>query len=143
MKSNKEEILKLYFESKLKQVEIAEKLNISKNAVSKTLKLDERYEQEKNNRKQQNKIKHNKQIQNIVEAKRKVVQTNNGIDRYVLKAMHEQDVRVISGGRKPMNNRAFRDWNSSIYKHSKDGKSYVLKKGITAGYDVPKKIRWI
>ena len=98
---------------------------------------------EKNNRKQQNKIKHNKQIQNIVETKRKVVQFNNEVDCSVLKAMHEQDVRVLSGGRKPMNNRAFRDWNSSVYKYSKNDKSYVLKQGITAGYDVPKKIKWI
>ena len=69
MKSNKEEILKLYYEEKLKQVKISEILGISKNAVSKTVRKDNRYENEKNIRKQLNKKKHNKQIQSIVENK--------------------------------------------------------------------------
>lgn len=47
MKSNKEEILRLYFKEKLKQVEISEIIGISKNAVSKVVKQDTRYKSEK------------------------------------------------------------------------------------------------
>ena len=43
MKSNKEEILRLYFKEKLKQVEISEIIGISKNAVSKVVKQDSIY----------------------------------------------------------------------------------------------------
>lgn len=142
MKSNKNEILKLYFESKLKQVEIAGKLNISKNAVSKILKLDERYQKEKDYRKQLNKKKHNKQIQNNVEQHRKIKQSANELDYYILKSMHEQASKELSGGRKPISDRAYRDWNSSAYKYNENSKCYVLKKGINVGADVPKRVNW-
>lgn len=48
----------------------------------------------------------------------------------------------LSGDRKPINNRAFRDWNSSIYKYNERNKSYVLKKSINVGADVPRQIKW-
>ena len=40
-----EEILKMYFEDKLKQIEIAEKLKISKYKVSRVVTKDSRYQQ--------------------------------------------------------------------------------------------------
>lgn len=52
MKSNGEKVLTLYFDEKLKLVEISKRLCISKNAVSKTPKKDERFTTEKNIRKQ-------------------------------------------------------------------------------------------
>ena len=57
--------------------------------------------------------------------------------------MHIQASIELSDGRKEISNRAFRDWNSSIYKYDKKGKSYVLKKEIITGIDVPKRIKWI
>lgn len=139
MKSNKERILKLYFEDKLKQVDIAKKLKISRNAVSKTVKEDSRYIEEKTNRKNENKIKHNKEIQKRVEIKRR----NKGAsDVQLLKKMHEQASFELSGSKKTMNNRAFRDWNSSVYRYDKKRQCYVLKNGIITGADVPRKINW-
>ena len=55
--------------------------------------------------------------------------------------MHIQASRELSGG-KNISNRAFRNWNSSIYKYNDKTKSYYLKKGIVTGFDVPKKINW-
>ncbi|MBS5854833.1 MAG: hypothetical protein KIC56_06420 [Clostridium sp.] len=43
----KEIIIKLYFENKMKQVDIAKQLNISKYKVSRTLSKDEQYQKEK------------------------------------------------------------------------------------------------
>ena len=83
-----EEILRLYFEERLKQVDISKKLNISNNAVSKVLKRDNRFIDEKNKRKIISKQKHNKQIQTNVENKRKTKKNNE--DYYILKNMHEQ-----------------------------------------------------
>lgn len=139
MMSNRDKILQLYFDEKLNQTEIAKILNISNNAVSKVLKADHKYQEEKNNRKQLNKIKRNKDIQRRVEKKRK--QTNSS-DIQIIKKMHEQASLELSGGTKPISNRAFRNWNSSVYKYNSRNQSYELKKGINAGADVPKRINW-
>lgn len=139
MMSNRNKILQLYFDEKLNQTEIAKMLNISNNAVSKVLKAEPRYQEEKNNRKKLNKIKRNKDIQRRVEKKRR--QTNSS-DIQAIKRMHEQASLELSGGKKAMSNRAFRNWNSSAYKYNKKNKSYELIKGITAGADVPKRINW-
>jgi len=139
MMSNRNKILQLYFDEKLNQTEIAKILNISNNAVSKVLKADPKYQEEKNNRKQLNKIKRNKDIQRRVEKKRK--QTNSS-DIQIIKKMHEQASLELSGRTNPISNRAFRNWNSSVYKYNSRNQSYELKKGINAGADVPKRINW-
>ena len=134
-----EQILEMYFKKNMKQIEISKLLNISKGEVSKTLNKDSRFKLEKEERKKRNKIKHNREIQKRVENKRK---EKNSSDFQILKIMHEQASMELSGGKRPMSNRAFRDWNSSIYKYNNKNRSYELKKGITAGADVPKRINW-
>ena len=62
-------------------------------------------------------------------------------ENYALKKMHDQASREMSTGR-TISNRAFRNWNSSIYKYNKKKQSYQLKKGINVGIDVPKTIKW-
>ncbi len=47
----KDEILKLYFIDKLKQKDIAEKLQVSKYIISRTVSKDCRYKEEKERRK--------------------------------------------------------------------------------------------
>jgi len=64
------------------------------------------------------------------------------VDYAILKQAHEQASRELSGGRKLISNRAFRDWNPSIYKYNEKSKSYVLRKEINVGPDVPKRINW-
>ena len=139
MLNNKELILKLYFMDKLRAVDISNRLGISKSAVTQVLQQDKRYLEEKNNRKQLNKIKHNKDIQRRVEFKRR---QRSNIDIQILNKMHEQASIELSGGRKPINNRAYIDWNPSIYKYNEKRKCYMLKNGITVGADVPKRIDW-
>lgn len=60
-----ENILKMYFENKMKQTEIAEKLKISKYKVSRVVTKDSRYQQEKDNRKLENKNKHNERTKRV------------------------------------------------------------------------------
>ena len=142
MKSNKEEILRLYFEEKLKQVEISKILRISNNAVSKVVKNDIRYKSEKENRKQLNKKKHNKKIQSIVESNRKMIKEKNENDFYILKNMHDQACMELSGGKRAISDIAYRNWNKSAYKFNKKKDTYVLRKELTAGTDVPNRISW-
>lgn len=136
-----EKILKMYFEDKMKQIEIAKELNISKYKVSRVVTKDFRYKLEKEKRKEINKKKHNAQTMQYIAKKRK--QRKDGDIAYAqLRQMHIQASRELSGCRKTINNRAFRKWNSSIYNYNKNTKSYHLKSGIITGYDVPKKILW-
>ena len=54
--TKKEKIIFFYYEEKLNTISISKKLNVSKQYVSKILKTDIRYEDEKNRRKEVNKI---------------------------------------------------------------------------------------
>ena len=134
-----EKVIYLYYTNKMLQKDIAEKLNISKSTICRIIKKDQRYEQEKENRKRLNRIKRNKDIQRRVECNRKKA---NASDIQILKKMHEQASLELSGGRKTISNRAYRDWNKSAYKYDSKNKSYRLKDGLIVGRDVPKIIRW-
>lgn len=137
---NKNEILNLYYIEKYKQVEIVEKLNISKSTINRIIKADERYIKEKERRQQENKLKNKKKTIEYINLKRQVEKNTTIYER--LKKEHINASRELSGGSVPISNRAFRNWNPSIYKYEEKSKSYVLKKGIIVGADVPKRINW-
>lgn len=132
------QILELYFIDKLKQKDITAKLQISKYIVSRTVSKDPRYKDEKERRKQESKQKNKKDTMIYIKNQRR---SNEG-DYLFLKAQHEQASKELSGGMKGISNRAYRNWNLSAYKYDPRTKSYVLKKEITAGADVPKRISW-
>ena len=131
-------IVELYFTQNMKQKEIAEKLNISKYIVSRTLAKDSRYKQEKERRKEISIKKHNEKKAESVIRKRQ----NSRNDYAILKNQHIQASLELSGGKVHIGNRAFRDWNSSIYRYDKKTKSYKLKSDVVATYDVPRRIKW-
>lgn len=133
-------ILEKYFNEKKTQIEIAKELNVSKYKVSRVVSKDVRYPMEKENRKIQNKKKNIEFTKNYMTLKRK--QKGIDIEYALLRQAHEQASRELSGGSRPISNRAFRDWNTSIYRYNEKNKSYVLKKGINVGADVPKRINW-
>ena len=140
MESNKNEILRLYFVEKLKQVEIAEKLKISANAVSKTLKKDERFLREKDIRKQINKRNRNKKIKNYVETKRKLKKEKDDMDYMAVKARHNEASIELSAPRK-LSNIAYRNWNKSTYTFNEKRNGYELRKELGRSHDVPKFIK--
>ena len=76
--------------------------------------------------------------------KRRIARKNkkDNNDYAVLKLLHDQASRELSASRNYIDNRAFKRWNSSAYEYNSKTKSYVLKKGIIAGADVPKTIKW-
>ena len=76
------------------------------------------------------------------QAARSLVSSRTNTIGVIVNNMHDQAVRELSGAKIHISNRAFRNWNSSIYKYNEGTKSYVLKKGITVGADVPKRIDW-
>lgn len=139
--SNKEKIIDLFFNKKLSIVEIAEKLNITKQYVSKIARQDLRYTQERENRKQKNKEKQKKRVKEYIYNKRKKERQERL--NAMVEIQHIQASMELSG-RNTINNRAYRNWNSSIYEYHNKTKDYRVKKDYEdkVSYAVPKKIKW-
>ena len=129
-------VLKMYFEEKKKQIEIANILSISKYKVSRILTKDARYKQEKENRKKENKQKHIENTKRYMKIKRE----KQYEEAEILKLVHNQAIMELSDGNK-LCNRAFRKWNSSAYKYNVKKKCYVFNRKLNGTYSVPKIIK--
>ncbi len=134
-----DKVLNMYYIGKKKQIEIANELNISKYKVSRIVRKDTRFNKEKEDRKLLNKKKHIENTKHYINKKRKI---KRDIDYAILKKQHEQASRELSGSTNYISNRALKKWNSSAYKYNEKDKSYVLRKEINAGRDIPKSISW-
>lgn len=137
---DKEKILDLYFMKKYKQIEIVNLLNISSSTVNRVIMSDERYLEEKYVRQKENKLKNRKKTMDYINRKRKSKKQDEIYEN--LRKQHNEASKELSGGRKQISNRAFLEWNRSIYKYNKNSNCYIVKKGITVGADVPKRINW-
>ena len=139
--SKKDEILFLYYEKKEKAVLIAEKLEVSTAYITKVIKTDKRYSNEKEIRKQISIQNRKVQKREWIRNKRKVLKDLR-LDG-VMEMLHNQASSELSGGR-TINNRAFKKWNSSIYKYHSKTKEFRVKPEIIhkTSYAVPKRIKW-
>ena len=139
--SKKEKIIRMFFEEKLTTVQIAKELKITKQYVSKIVRLDSRYTKERKDRKLRNKQKQNQRAKDYMYAKR-IREKQSRLDAMV-KMQHAQASCELSG-RKTINNRTYRNWNSSIYEYNKKTKEYTVKKSFQnkVSYAIPKKIKW-
>ena len=141
--TKKEKIIIFYYEQKLNTIAISNKLNVSKQYVSKIIKTDSRYKEEKNRRKEINKIEQqNRRVKYNKKRRNRNRENNEQIDAK-LDLLHIQDSIELSS-RRTINNRAFRNWNPSIYKFHDRTKEYRLKEEMKdkVSYAVPKKINW-
>lgn len=136
----KELILDLYFNKKMKQIEIANLMNIAKSTVSKILSKDSRFAIEKEERKSISKKKHNKDIQSRVEKKRKESQFKNATDDLILKKLHNQDSLEMSK-RNQLSNENYRKWNYSAYKYNPSKTRFEFDENLGRSCDVPKYIK--
>lgn len=139
--SNKEKIIVLFFNEKLSIIEIADKLKITKQYVSKIVRQDTRYAKERETRKLNNKEKQKKRVKDYIYNKRKKERQERL--NAIVEMQHIQASCELSG-RKTINNRAYRNWNSSIYEYHNKTKEYRIKKDYQdkVSYAVPKKIKW-
>ena len=139
--TKKEQILKFYYEENLNTIDISNSLNVTKQYVSKITKMDSRYYTEKERRKRLNRKKHKQQINECVK-KNKKRKRNERLDGY-MELLHKQAACELSSGRN-INNKAFRNWNSSIYQYYSRTKEYRLKNDYKnkVSYAVPKRIKW-
>lgn len=133
----KEKIIFLYYEKGLIQTEIADELNVSKAYITKIIKKDKRYQEEKQKRKSKNKIKNKQETKKYIKKKREYEKILNE----EVRKQHIQASMELSG-RQSISNRNFRNWNKSIYEFNPKNKTYNLKKDIIVSKDVPRKIIW-
>lgn len=139
--TKKEKIIFLFFEKKLNTIEIASKLRVTKQYISKIVKQDSRYDKERENRKINNKEKQKQRVKNYIYKQRKQ-RRQNRIEG-AMELLHFQASCEMSK-RRFINNRAFRNWNSSIYGYYERTREYRIKKELEnkVSYAVPKKIKW-
>ena len=136
----KDKILDLFINKNMKQNEIAKELNVSNSKVSRILKNIPEVEQEKDKRKKQNKIKHNKDIQTRVEEKREATQFKNSVDDLILKHLHSQASLELSK-RSRLSNESYRNWNVSAYNYNPSKHRYEFNESLGRSYDVPKFVK--
>lgn len=134
---NQENILDLYYNKHLKQKEIATIVGVSKQYVSKVVKTDSRFKEEKQTRKNENAIQRQSYMKEYFKNYDRPKKEDNSYEQ--LQALLYQDSLELSYSSSNMNDYAFARYNSSIYHRDKNG-NLRLNKGIKVGSDVPKTI---
>ena len=127
-------INELYFEEKKTLTEIAEVINTSVSYISKILRKNEKYNEEKEKRKNENLLKRRKIQQDLIYGKRK---SNIDIEYIKLKTQHEQASMELSK-RSLLGKDTLRKWCSSAYVYNKNKKRYEFDtKNLNKPSDFP------
>lgn len=141
--TNKEKIIISYYEKRLNTIAISKNLKVSEQYVSKVIRTDNRYNDEKNRRKQESAIRQKQRNINCIKKNRQIKRSNNEMLDGFMEIQHRQAAGELSG-RKTINNRALKKWNSSIYEYHNRTKEFRIKKEFKnrTSYAIPKKIKW-
>ena len=129
-------IYNLYFQDKLTITEINKKINLSISQISRILSKSPLYEQEKTNRKELNRKKHNEQTKEIIKNKRKQNQ-----EKYILDKLHYQASKELSYF-SPISKITLRKNCSSAYRYNTERKRFELKTDTLYSNDMPKIIKY-
>lgn len=133
----KEKIISSYYIKHLKVKDIAKKFNITSSYITKIIKQDNRYTEERQYRKEcsksKRKIDQNKFIKNKREKQR--IEDNYS----ALQAQHEEASRELSKS-KHLSNENYRKWNSSAYHYNPSKRRFEFDKNLGRSADVPKYI---
>lgn len=133
--SKKEDIKRLFYEEHLKQSEIAKRLDVVPSYVTEVIKKDGRYATEKEMRKEASKERHKESKKNYIRKKRQA-------DREEYEKLQRQidiDNEKLST-KTEISDEQFAKWNSGLYEYDPNSSDLVIKNGINAGYNAPKRI---
>ena len=136
--TNTNKILKLFYNKHYTSTSIADLVGVSMPYVSKVIKKDSRYKNEKTARKNLT-VEDHKMTNN---ANMKKVREQRRIDEayYILKEQHRQAVSELSI-RKRLTNEGYRKWNSSAYSFNDKKNRFEFKGTLGRTADVPKYIK--
>ena len=137
-KGTKDKIIELFFIKHLKPVEISKKLKVGMPYITKIIQKDERYIEEKESRKSENKEK-NKIQKRIYAQNRREKEKQDKIEYERLLIQINQDNQILSTKKKE-DDLQYAKWNRSVYEYDKDTSNLVLKDGVNAGYAIAKRV---
>lgn len=138
MKNKKDLIIEQFFEKHLKVTEIAKSIGTSSAYITKIIKSDLKYFEEKQNRKDISKENRKIAQNNFMKNKREQKRID---DQYsIVQAQHNQDVLELSK-RGHMNNQIYRKWNSSAYEYNISKHRYEFNEKLGRAADVPKYVK--
>lgn len=138
MENKKDKIIELFFIEHLTVKNIAKVVDTSSAYITKIIKKDNRYIQEKEYRKSisndKRKIAQNKFMKNKREKKK--IEDNYSL----LKAQHFQASKELSKT-SHLSNENYRKWNQSAYKYNPSKRRFEFDKNLGRSSDVPKYIK--
>lgn len=135
---SKENIVALFYSEHLTVKEIANMENTSSAYITKVIKQDNRYAEEKEYRKSISKDKRKTAQNEFIKNKREKQRIE---DNYLfVKAQHEQATKELSKSQH-LSNENYRKWNYSAYKYNPSKKRYEFDSTLGRSYDVPKYIK--
>ena len=136
IKINKtDEIIKLFYDENKRPTDIAEQVGVKSSYVTRIIQKDKRYVEEKQHRKEENKEKHKV-------SKRRYIRKRREIEKQEYLAMVVQinrDNKYLST-KKQVSDLAFAKWNRGMFEYDKNSSDLVLKRDVTTGYNVPKRV---
>ncbi|MCI8470488.1 MAG: hypothetical protein HFJ35_03200 [Clostridia bacterium] len=134
----KENIISLFYIEHLPVKEIAKQLDISSAYVTKIIKQDSRYIQEKNFRKSVSKNRRKIAQKEFIEKKREKQRIEDNYS-YV-QSQHEQATRELSKS-SHLSNESYRKWNYSAYNYNPSKRRFEFNDKLGRSADVPKYIK--
>lgn len=137
-KGTKDKIIELFFIKRLKPVEISKKLKVGMPYITKIIQKDERYIEEKELRKSENKEK-NKIQKRIYAQNRREKEKQDKIEYEKLLIQINKDNQILSTKKKE-DELQYAKWNRSVYEYDKNTSDLVLKDGVNAGYAIAKRV---
>ena len=134
----KENIISNYYIKHQKVKEISEELGVSTAYITKIIKQDTRYSNEKQYRKERSKSKRKIDQNKFIKHKREKQRIEDNYS--ALQAQHAQASRELSKS-KHLSNENYRKWNYSAYKYNPSRKRYEFDEKLGRSIDVPKYIK--
>ena len=138
MESSKEQIIKYFFNEHLKVKDIAEIMNVSSSYITRIIKQDKRYSEEKEYRYNKSKEKRKLDQNNFIKHKReqKMIDDNYAF----VQEQHKQAVLELSKS-KHLSDESYRKWNISAYRYNPSKHRYEFDEKLGRSADVPKYIK--
>lgn len=129
------EITRLFYNEHLRPTDIAKQIGVGKSYVTKIIQKDERYINEKENRMKQSKERHKACKREYINRKR---QTDKEEYQALLRQINADNEYLST--KKEISDIAFVNLNRGMFEYDKHSSDLILKKGITTGYNVPKRV---
>ena len=128
----------MYYNEHLRPTDISKGLNIDNGYITKIIKQDERYSEEKKYRCNKSKEKRKKDQNRFIKHKREQKRIDDNFA--FVEEQHRQATLELSKS-KHLSNESYRKWNISAYKYNPSKHRYEFDEKLGRSADVPKYIK--